>query len=67
MLIVKLDDIDARGNPVSMMIEHAKANADLLEFSLQEMSRKTAYPLVKRWIGFINDLINDNYPFPENA
>ncbi len=35
-------DIDANGNLVSMTIEHAKANADLWEFSLQEMPRQTA-------------------------
>jgi uncharacterized protein YuzE len=35
-------DIDAKGNLVGMTIEHAKANADLWEFSLQEMPRQTA-------------------------
>ena len=35
-------DIDSNGNLVSMTIEHAKANADLWEFSLQEMPRQTA-------------------------
>ena len=35
-------DIDAKGNLVSMTIEHAKANADLWEFSFQEMPRQTA-------------------------
>ena len=35
-------DIDANGNLVSMTIEHAKANADLWEFSLQEMPRHNA-------------------------
>ena len=35
-------DIDAMGNLVGMTIEHAKANADLWEFSLQEMPRQTA-------------------------
>ena len=35
-------DIDAKGNLVSMTIEHAKANADLWEFSLQEMPQQTA-------------------------
>ena len=35
-------DIDERGNIVSMTIEHAKANAELWEFSYQEMSRQTA-------------------------
>ena len=35
-------DIDAKGNLVGMTIEHAKANADLWEFSLQEMPQQTA-------------------------
>jgi uncharacterized protein YuzE len=35
-------DIDASGNLVSMTIEHAKANADLWEFSFQEMAQQTA-------------------------
>ena len=35
-------DIDAKGNLVAMTIEHAKANADLWEFSLQELPRQTA-------------------------
>ena len=35
-------DIDEKGNLVSMTIEHAKASADLWEFSYQEMSRQTA-------------------------
>jgi len=35
-------DIDARGNIVSMTIEHAKDSAGLWEFSYQEMSRQTA-------------------------
>ena len=35
-------DIDATGNLVSMTIEHAKANADLWEFSFQEMAQQTA-------------------------
>ncbi len=35
-------DIDAKGNIVSMTIEHAKANAGLWEFSYQEMSGQTA-------------------------
>ena len=30
-------DIDQNGNVVSMTIEHAKANADLWEFSYQEI------------------------------
>ena len=30
-------DIDHKGNLVSMTIEHAKSNADLWEFSFQEM------------------------------
>ena len=34
-------DIDATGNLVSMTIEHAKANADLWEFSFQEMPQQT--------------------------
>jgi uncharacterized protein YuzE len=35
-------DIDAKGNLVGMTIEHAKSNADLWEFSLQEMPQQTA-------------------------
>jgi uncharacterized protein YuzE len=35
-------DIDERGNLVSMTIEHAKANAELWEFSYQEISPQTA-------------------------
>ena len=35
-------DIDAKGNLVGMTIEHAKTNADLLEFSFQEMAHQTA-------------------------
>jgi uncharacterized protein YuzE len=35
-------DIDAKGNLVSMTIEHAKENAGLWEFSYQEISRKIA-------------------------
>ena len=35
-------DIDAKGNLVGMTIEHAKASADLWEFSFQEMSQQTA-------------------------
>ncbi len=35
-------DIDEKGNIVSKTIEHAKANAGLLEFSYQDMSRQTA-------------------------
>jgi len=35
-------DIDTKGNIVSMTIEHAKDNAELWEFSYQEMSRTTA-------------------------
>jgi uncharacterized protein YuzE len=34
-------DIDENGNIVSMTIEHAKANAELWEFSYQDMSRQT--------------------------
>ncbi len=34
-------DVDKNGNLVSMTIEHAKKNADLWEFSYQEVSRKT--------------------------
>ena len=33
-------DIDENGNVVSMTIEHAKDNADLWEFSYQEMSHQ---------------------------
>lgn len=35
-------DIDEKGNLVSMTIEHAKTNAMLSEFSLQEIASKTA-------------------------
>ena len=35
-------DIDAKGNIVNMTIEHAKASAGLMEFSYQEIPRKTA-------------------------
>ncbi len=35
-------DIDDMGNIVSMTIEHAKANADLWEFSYQEVTRQIA-------------------------
>ena len=35
-------DIDEKGNLVSVTIEHAKAGADLWEFSYQEIHRKTA-------------------------
>ena len=35
-------DIDAKGNLVGMTIEHAKANANLWEFSFQEMAQQTA-------------------------
>jgi len=35
-------DIDTKGNLVSMTIEHAKANADLWEFSFQEIAQQTA-------------------------
>jgi len=34
-------DVDENGNPVSMTIEHAKANAGLWEFSYQEMTSQT--------------------------
>lgn len=34
-------DVDKNGNLISMTIEHAKKNADLWEFSYQEVSRKT--------------------------
>ena len=34
-------DIDEKGNIVSMTIEHAKVNADLWEFSYQEMTPQT--------------------------
>ena len=36
-------DIDKKGNLVSMTIEHAKSNAELWEFSYQEITRQTAY------------------------
>lgn len=35
-------DLDAKGNIVSMTIEHAKVNAGLQEFSYQEMFSQTA-------------------------
>ncbi|MCG8374950.1 MAG: DUF2283 domain-containing protein [Chlorobiales bacterium] len=35
-------DIDEKGNLVSMTIEHAKTNAMLSEFSLQEVTSKSA-------------------------
>jgi len=35
-------DIDQDGNLVSMTIEHAKMNAMLTEFSLQEITSKSA-------------------------
>lgn len=35
-------DTDEKGNIISMTIEHAKDNADLWEFSYQEMPRQTA-------------------------
>lgn len=35
-------DTDAKGNLVNMTIEHAKANADLWEFSFQEMPQQIA-------------------------
>jgi uncharacterized protein YuzE len=35
-------DIDAKGNLVGMTIENAKANANLWEFSFQEMAQQTA-------------------------
>lgn len=35
-------DIDDKGNLVSMTIEHAKLNAMLTEFSLQEIPSKSA-------------------------
>jgi hypothetical protein len=40
--VEKGGDIDAKGNLVGMTNEHAKANADLWEFSLQEMPQQTA-------------------------
>ena len=35
-------DLDQNGNLVNMTIEHAKANAGLMEFSYQEMIAQTA-------------------------
>ena len=35
-------DIDSKGNLVGMTIENAKANANLWEFSFQEMARQSA-------------------------
>ena len=32
-------DVDTKGNVVSMTIEHAKSNAELWEFSYQEIPR----------------------------
>ena len=34
-------DIDSKGNPVSMTIEHVKANAGVWEFSYQELSQQS--------------------------
>jgi uncharacterized protein YuzE len=35
-------DLDIRGNPVSMTIEHAKENANLREVAYQQMERIAA-------------------------
>jgi uncharacterized protein YuzE len=35
-------DVDDKGNIVNMTIEHARSNAELWEFSYQEMSRQAA-------------------------
>ncbi|TYB32892.1 MAG: DUF2283 domain-containing protein [Flexistipes sinusarabici] len=35
-------DVDAEGNIVNMIIEHAKSNAALWEFSYEEMDKQTA-------------------------
>jgi uncharacterized protein YuzE len=35
-------DVDDKGNIVNMTIEHARNNAELWEFSYQEMSRQAA-------------------------
>lgn len=35
-------DIDGSGHIVNMTIEYAKSNAELWEFSYQEMDRQTA-------------------------
>ncbi|RJP27661.1 MAG: DUF2283 domain-containing protein [Candidatus Omnitrophota bacterium] len=35
-------DVDENGNIVSMTIEHARANAELWEFSYQEISQQMA-------------------------
>jgi len=35
-------DLDAKGNLVSMTIEHAKANMGLWEFSYQEVAHQSA-------------------------
>ena len=35
-------DVDSQGNLVSMTIEHAKSNADLQEFSFQEIREAVA-------------------------
>ena len=35
-------DVDSQGNLVSMTIEHAKCNADLREFSFQEIREAVA-------------------------
>ena len=35
-------DVDSQGNLVSMTIEHAKSNADLQEFSFQEIRETVA-------------------------
>jgi len=38
-----LIDLDKDGNLVGMTIEHAKAKANIPEFSYQEVTSKTAY------------------------
>ena len=50
MLIVKCGDIVAKGNLEGMTIEHEKASADLWQFFLQDMPRKTASPLTQNTV-----------------
>jgi uncharacterized protein YuzE len=40
-------DLDRQGNLVSMTIEHAKANADLHEFSYREMATNRADAVIR--------------------
>jgi uncharacterized protein YuzE len=40
-------DLDARGNPVSMTIEHAKATAHLPDITYQQIERETVLSATK--------------------